>query len=86
MSENAELKTAIVLLVEDSEMDIELTQLAFEEVSVKNTIKVCSTGESALNYLNGVGKYADRMIYPLPDFILLDIHLPSVNGHQVLEK
>lgn len=77
-------KPAIILLVEDSEMDVELIQEAFREARLANRIEVAHTGERALDYVRGKGEYADRQIYPLPDIVLLDLKLPGMSGHDVL--
>ena len=42
-------------------------------------------GEEVLKYLKGEGPYADRAKYPEPCVLLLDIKMPRLTGHQVLE-
>lgn len=78
--------TAHILLVEDNRMDVELTLDAFHEARLLNTIYVASTGQEALDYLFGRGKYADRAAYPLPNLVLLDLKLPGVDGFEVLRQ
>lgn len=77
-------KPAVILLVEDNRMDIELTLDAFREAQLTNTIQVVTTGQAALDYLGGHGKYEDRTAYPLPNLILLDLKLPGIDGFDVL--
>ncbi len=79
-------KPVYILLVEDNHMDEVLTLDAFREVKLKNTIYVVRSGEEALAYLLGEGDYADRILFPLPDLILLDIKLPGISGYDVLAK
>jgi CheY-like chemotaxis protein len=79
-------RSAHVLLVDDSRMDIELTLDAFAERRFENRVHVAAGGEEALAYLFGQREFADRAQYPLPDLILLDLKMPGIDGHQVLRR
>lgn len=76
-----------ILLVEDSEFEIELTLRALHEEQLGNKVYVARDGEEALAYLAnceaGVGS-GDRG--RMPKVILLDLKLPKVDGHEVLRQ
>ncbi len=77
---------ALILLVEDNRMDVELTLDAFREARLANAIHVVTSGQEALDYLFGIGKFADRQTYPLPSLVLLDLKMPGIDGFEVLRR
>jgi CheY-like chemotaxis protein len=70
-----------ILLVEDNEGDIVLTQEAREDSKFIDTVDVVRNGREALNHLVKEKGYEMAV---QPDLILLDINLPIKNGHEVL--
>lgn len=70
-----------VLLVEDSPGDVRLTQEAFHDADPQIDLRVAVDGVEALVYLRREGIHADA---PRPDFILLDLNLPKMDGREVL--
>jgi two-component system, chemotaxis family, response regulator Rcp1 len=71
----------IVLLVEDSPGDVRLTQEAFRDAGKSIELHVAADGVEAMSYLKRTGVHADA---PRPDFILLDLNLPKMDGREVL--
>ena len=70
-----------VLLVEDSPGDVRLTQEAFREANISIHLHVASDGVEAMAFLRQEGNFHDA---PRPDFILLDLNLPKMDGREVL--
>lgn len=74
----------IILLVDDSQGDIALFQIASKRSDFRNSLQVVHNGEEAISYLRGDGAYADRDQYPVPALMLLDLNMPKKNGFEVL--
>jgi chemotaxis family two-component system response regulator Rcp1 len=70
-----------VLLVEDSPGDVRLTQEAIHGANRLIHVHVASDGVEAMAFLKNEGEYRHS---PRPDFILLDLNLPKMDGREVL--
>lgn len=75
---------ALILLVEDNADDAALLRRAFIKARVTNPLHLARSGEEALAYLSGSGRYADRNEFPLPSLVLLDLNMPGMDGFGVL--
>jgi two-component system response regulator len=75
-----------ILLVEDSQDDIDLTLRALRLSKVANEVVVVRDGAEALDFLFGRGQYENRQPGNLPQLILLDINLPKLSGLEVLKR
>ena len=75
-----------LLLVEDNENDILMTKRALTKANIKNEIIVARDGGEAIDYLfgNGANSCLDGNLCPV--LILLDIHLPKIDGLEVLKR
>jgi CheY-like chemotaxis protein len=76
----------LILLVEDEPAHARLVVRSFEEHRLNNKIMHVSDGEAALDYLFQRGAYADQALSPTPHLILLDLHLPKIDGLYVLSE
>lgn len=75
-----------ILLVEDDLEDIEVVRWALQDGPVRNELHTAGNAAEALDFLRGKGKYHARAGTPLPDLILLDLHLPGLGGAELLEQ
>lgn len=75
-----------ILLVEDEARDVELTLAALKDGNITNRIYVARDGAEALNFLFCTGSFAHRRPDDLPQIILLDLHLPKIDGLEVLRR
>jgi len=80
MSENP-----IILVAEDREDDVVLLQMALAKTPFLHTLRVVNDGEQAIDYLEGLGRFTDLVLYPLPALLLLDLKMPRQTGFEVLE-
>lgn len=67
-----------VLLAEDEEGDAFLLKEAIEKTDFKTTLHHCWDGAETIAYLEDLKNMR-------PDFILLDLNMPRVSGHDVLK-
>jgi CheY-like chemotaxis protein len=75
-----------ILLVEDNELDIELTLRALREDRLANHIHVARDGDEALAFLADCENGPSDRSAAMPRLILLDLKLPKVDGHEVLRQ
>ncbi len=75
---------ALILLVEDRQDDIWLMTRSLQRAGVPNPIQIVRTGEDAIAYFKGEGRFANRAEFPLPELVLLDLKLPGTDGFEVL--
>jgi two-component system response regulator len=75
-----------ILLVDDSQDDIDLTLHALRAENLANHVFVAHDGEEALEFLFCTGPHSNRSFDQPPKLVLLDLKLPKVDGMQVLKK
>jgi two-component system, response regulator len=76
----------IILLIEDSSSDEELTLRALRKHNIANRVVVARDGAEALDYLFLEGSHAGRNPDEKPQVVLLDLNLPKISGLEVLRR
>ena len=78
-----------ILVVEDDEDQVRLALRAFTKHGVMRELDdlvVARSGDEALEYMMGRGAYEGRDTSDTPEFVLLDMNLPGMNGLEVLKR
>lgn len=73
------------LVVEDDADQALLLRRTFRKSGLELSLPVMPDGEAAVRYLQGEGEYGDRDRFPVPNLVLLDLHLPRKHGFEVLQ-
>lgn len=69
-----------IVLIEDNEGDVFLFEDLLSDIGYNtDSIKVLRDGECAIKYLSNFQNQN-------PDLVFLDINLPKLNGHDILDK
>jgi CheY-like chemotaxis protein len=76
---NYEGENVSILLVEDNQVDIDLTLLAFSRINFVQPVQIARDGAETLEIVEQWHKGN-----PMPCLVLLDINIPKVNGLEVL--
>ncbi len=82
-TEKTEVATVNVLLIEDNPGDIALIEMALSQSNIDATISIAYDGAQALAMLSEQTEYGKST---MPDFVLLDLNLPKMHGHETLER
>lgn len=82
---NTIVESRPILLIEDDENDVLLTQRAMTKGGLTNEMVVMRDGEAALNYLLEL-REKHNATKDFPCIILLDLKLPRLNGLEVLAR
>ncbi|MBI3394857.1 MAG: response regulator [Spirochaetia bacterium] len=80
------MQTVRLLVVEDDPGEIELLFRAVRKMGLGDVVFAVKSGDEALEFLTGQGRYAERSKVDLPDVVLLDLKLANASGLSVLRS
>lgn len=77
--------TKTILLVEDNPSDEKLTLRAFAKHHADDIV-IARDGVEALEYLHAAGRWEGRDTTLQPALVLIDLHMPRVDGPELLRR
>ena len=75
---------SLILVVDDDPNQQELMQLSLRCIGVTEPIHCEGGAMAAIAYLQGDGRYADRVRFPYPSLIITDLQMPVGDGYALL--
>lgn len=73
-----------LLVIEDAQDQALLVGHAARRSHPGLLVHVAQNGFDGTEYLAGIGEYADRIVFPVPNLVILDLFMPEVDGFAVL--
>lgn len=73
-----------ILIADDDPSDAEALQRIIRETGISNPLHAFHDGKEVIDYLAGTGSYSDRVRFPAPAFLFLDLIMPLKSGLDVL--
>ena len=74
-----------VMLIDDNELDNFINEKTLEANLFSKKIYSCTSGKSALEFLNNIVTMGDQFAEVYPQVIFIDINMPMMDGFQFID-
>lgn len=74
-----------LLYLDDDPNDLALMGIAIDKLDLDIWLFTGPDGQHGINYLTGTASFGDRQMHPLPDIVLLDLHMQQTSGFDFLQ-
>jgi len=73
-----------VLLVDDNQVDSAFFERAARKSGLNIRLQTFTSALRVQEYLEGKEQYSDRLTFPWPHLVVIDLHMPRVSGFDFL--
>jgi CheY-like chemotaxis protein len=82
---NVKAQRHTILVVDDDPNDLLIIEHALRRLDTKCRIQLVHSGQEAITYLNGTGKFQNRGQFGFPGYIITDLKMRDGNGFDLLQ-
>ena len=74
-----------LLIVDDDEDQRLIFKKTFQALGTKYKVQLAGSGDEAMAYLKGEGKYKDRAKFEFPSYVITDLNMSPGDGFHILD-
>lgn len=75
----------VILVAEDDEHHRFVLKRVFKAIDIEARLHFVNDGQDLLDYLEHAGRHAEPGVAPWPDLVLVDLHMPRLDGITALQ-
>lgn len=75
----------VILVAEDDQQHRFVLKRVFKAIDIEAQLQFVNDGQDLLDYLELAGRHAEEGVAPWPDLVLIDLHMPRLDGLTALQ-